>query len=671
MNSLQGGPGSITSSQFVGMRRQREAQDLDGYDRMDASLVKIPNDAILKSQANLGFEFLLSTFDPWNYAVPAPANVYDPPAIPQKGTLNLTWLVGTDSVVEERIPQSRGIILHLPKLGWNSMWHMGIVPKGAVTASVLNGLNVILAPNIYYEGAIIVPAATVFVYNSELALPYVASDRALAVTPDLAENFNKVRAYAGGIELYGSTISAGTIALNGRCTSAIVNDTRDICQLKNLAFSASSLQSSARNNKEIVMETSLYEGIIQTTGSDLREDYVSTNIYNSDTINGAWTHNASVGNTFGPFSMPLPGAGLASQVGLSADWITPWDISCPNLNGGAYGSRAEWYTASNNPSDTIGEADCFDIHVTFSVGVPLVKQAYANTGVMHAFRAVCTHVYAFVSPQGDGSIEYRTYTYAKLCPFLAYDETGTFVMDFMFEGKPGLGRNGMAAEAGVTDMFQTDPTVAGGKYIGSFISSSIKTTTETGAAVVLAPGYTILPRNYKVRARNIEDIGHVGPAHITRYDGVSANQELRLNAIINTQVVAEADISQFLKTSSIDIRSPANVNVLSMISAIYNSALLPYWKMTWNRAQWARYRDILVEGGPGKLILEITNKAPDSQLMAVSSAAGLFSAIGGGLGHFLDKFTGTASGSFTNTHASNNAGGSFGNSRSGGSFGNY
>lgn len=692
MNNLMGGPGSIQQSQYVSatpQTRQREAHDLEPYDSMDVAMMKVPNAAIQQSQCNLGYEFLMSTVDPWNWAVGPPASAFDPVSMPQKGMLNLTWQTTADSVLNEQVPQSRGMIVHLPLLGWDAMWHMGIVPRGAVSTPtfVTPGMAIVqsVGPPLNLVQNTIAPGLVfnTITYNSELLLPFTESGRVLSITPNLSDQFKSARVYAGGLELYGNSIGTGSLIFNGRVSTAVINDTRDICQKGGLAYPADQLIQSARNNKECVLENNLFDGVVNVIGNDIGQNYQSTNVYDDDEINGAWTHSGDVGLTRVTAPVTVNNAGIGGFEGWTADWITPWDtdvlVSTQLCGAGGVAASGKFYTAANNASGHIGEADCFDIryHLTYTAGLiggpPAMGLSDNACGWYAVLNCVGMHVYAYIANAATGQVGYRTFTQYQSHPLkCAALAPGAQDHVFgMFEGKPGLGRNGMARASGAPNIDDPTGTLPGGKYIGTLmwycINFGVLNGNTTGPNTL--GSFTIAPRDYYVRARNVNSQGQTGPAHMTRYDGVGVGQEIRANAAICTQVVAESEISQYLKSGNMDIRTPANNNILNTLSALYGSSVLPSWKCSWKRSDWLEWRNKVTQQGCGGLAADILSKGTtESSLVASSQASGLFSAIGSGLGGFLDNLSGAA-GRFRGRAAGpfGSGAGSFGSSA--GSFG--
>lgn len=640
MSSYITQPESVTS----GTRRQREAHQLTDHDPVDIAMMKVPSATIGRTQCNLAFDFLRSTIDPWSYQVPPPSSAFDPSSNEQSGQLNLTWQVGADPG-GTLIPQSKGMILHLPKLGWNAMWHMGFLGRGHVHP--VNGA--VAAEGVYFAGNQLLPldlqAAPfgLFTFDREIALPHTESNRVLSVTPDLAEEFNKVRVFAGGMEVYGNSIGTGSLLFNGRISAAVINDTRDIAQTDSgLAYPANQLTQSCRNNKEKLLEESLFDGAIMLVGDDIREDFTPTNPFDTDSINGAWL---KLNLDLVPLEfVPMFNAnGTASFETLFADWVSPWYITS-NMNTFYARRTSTSLPAAPLNANTIGEADCFDIRYDYLLTTPTTSPIpEGHIGNQVTLTVTCIHAYAFVANSTTGAPGIRTYTEQRHHVLPLATTTSQHVISGLFEGKPGLGLAGMQNPSGVCTFQDVDGSNIAGKYIGSHIIGVAYSyqLNPAAAGAATSGGFFLNSRTISVRARNINDVGHVGPAHIIRYDGVGANQEMRCGAILATQVVAEAQIGQYIKQSTMDTRAPANNNVLNQLHALYSSSHMIHWKCTWTRSQWLKARDHLSKNGCQGLVAEILqNAGADSALAAITSASGLFSAIGAGFDHLIGSNAG-------------------------------
>lgn len=660
--------GGSRSSDYVGvmvpMRTQRSADQLAQDDEMALATLSVPNRLIAKTQADLGWNFIRGTIDPWSWRQPPPTSAFESQSMVQQGTINLNFQVlpnpapGTEGVLS-----SSGMFLHLPKFAWNALFHMAFIPRNATSnVTGTNGLGIFNVAFSGYFTANVLATTNAITFNSELAIPHSQSNYVPTFTPDIAAKFNRARVFSGGMEMFCQTISTANLPYNGRWAATVLNDTTDVAQTQEgLAFPPNQLTQSSRNDKEKKLNEALYDGAIVVIGDDLRPDFVVPNQYADDSISGSW---AQIGSYYGlaNVTVPYPQSTQVAVTGLMGAFITPWDITVNFAPG-------TWLQTYQLQTDQIGEADGLDIRCVFNYIAPGNLATIAGTAVnMEAnFKFTCTHLYAFVADIATGRVGYRTITDQQTQHAVRTGGGQVFEVELNSYAKPYLGLNGMQAPAGVTAPFETDTPVAG-KYIGSVITLQIATS-QTDATATVEETFTVGNPSYRfmARARQNSSLGHVGPAHIIRYDGIGADQVITFNSVINTEVVAEAELSQYIKTSDSGAHYPANNNIVNVLSSIYRSDLLPEWKCCWKRSEWLEMRRRLQERGCPAFVCDVINKTgAASDVTASSSAAGLFGSLGG----LLDTITGSsgeyctgASGQF-----GSRAAGQFG-SRAGAQFG--
>jgi len=653
--------GGARSSDFVSvmpMRVQRSADQLAQDDEMALATLSVPNRLIAKTQADLGWNFIRGSVDPWSWRQPPPSSAFESQSMVQQGSVNLNFRVlPPPAPGTEGVQSSSGMFLHLPKFAWNALFHMAFVPRGAASPVLgTNGLQIFnTAFSAYFPQSVLLGLT----YNSELAIPHSQTGYVPTFTPDIASKFNRARVFSGGMEMFCQTISTANMPYNGRWAATVLNDTTDVAQTsEGLAFPSNQLTQSSRNDKEKKLNEPLYDGAVVVIGDDLREDYVVPNQYADDSISGSW---AQLGTFASPLAVgpPLLANTAPSWNGLMAAFITPWDITA-QFNGAIFTE-----TYSQIQTDQIGEADGLDIRYILNY-TPDTNGNMQFPGITDAanaealFKITVSHIYAFVANVATGAVGYRTITDQQMAPVSRNDLAGIMEVEINSYAKPYIGLNGMQGPPNVSGPLEPATAVAG-KYIGSIVTLASISGQSNPAAVGNGSYCTLtgITHRFMARARQNSSLGHVGPAHIIRYDGIGSDQEITFNAVINTEVVAEADLSQYIKTSDSGAHYPANNNITNVLSSIYRSDLLPEWKCCWKRSEWYDMRKRLQERGCPQFVCDVINKTgAASDVTASSSAAGLFGSLGG----LLDTITG-ASGEYCNS-----AGGQFG-SRAGGQFG--
>lgn len=610
------------------------------------------------SRVKDNLDFIKQTVDPKTYTC-RPAPMAHPSAIFKQVTLNGNWKCYDPSLlVKERVPSSRGLVLFYPKDGVNSIYHMGIVPKGTTSTYDIVCVGI---PSYAGDGNIphdldysyIQPANSglgagclFFQYNSALAIPRIESATTISFSPNLEEQFSRVRQYGAIAELWSATVSSGSIPFNGTCTASVISDTRDICQnaTGEDCYSIVDLTQTARTPKESVQEVSIASGVITLQGCDIPSDYSAPNEAATDQVNGGWQdftpqlRNVLLDEiAFGAGSNFTQGG----PYNLSSIWITPWNVDCGNANGSASpilgmpSVTAEGIIPRFN-SDRLTEMGFLDIDFEFPCHLSAFGDLQDPGNCTFHLTTAATHWFAYVKDTKTGEIGYNTINEAQFDTVSA-DAFASVASTQNTTITKNTGKIVPVKTLRMHSRIQNQVGERGGlKQLGKYIGTRIDVFIGIGGATGFIPASgNALPQlevhhdqlKLQVRARRIYETGRTGPCHILRYDRVGADQNIQFKGVLNCECVAKGQLAPYVQDSIMNTQMTADTNIYPLVYALYNGKT-PF-KMSWSRDQWLAFKETVENMDPQQL-LEYANN--DGHVAAAASAAGIFGSLGRALG---------------------------------------
>ena len=639
--------------------------------------------------------FIQQTIDPVNYNTRPPA-IQHPTAVYKKIDAELTYTIGPQvpaPVTNYQIPNGRGLILWFPKLGVDSIYHMGIIPKGA--QSFRQGTGATFTANSLTNSLRVDSATTtnwnsgIWAFNFTRALALPRFDVPIKLAPVLGINFSRSRLYGGALKVWSNTISIGNTALNGSLTTSVISDTRDVAQNEagDDCFSVVDQAQSARTEKECVKEVDANIGVVNVQGPDFGAEYRAPEAINDVREEGGWATPVSfpVTRRNGLNFAATMGAPSYNQWPVFSAWYSPWGVdqeegvnaalASTNYLGGG-GIRPAEPAITTGP---ISEMGVFD--VKFQARFRLENLAGADLATVAPTRdltvvSIVEHVFAGVRDSATGitQINILRTTNATSRPFTAWQYKANSDTQWQRSWALDIGhysniQDEFIAQGGMQNF---------GKCIGVKVSilMSALPITLTGDVVVdsLRPYVPVTFSNQatwveqtsgpKISffARDINIVGQCGPAHIIRYDNIGAGQNLRISGVLNTESVAKGNLAPYLQGAVGNTSMSPDANVLPLVWMLYNG-ISPF-KCSWEASDYDRFRDEFVKNLTPESLAALADN--DTRIHSASSAAGLFSSIGGAIGGIGDAIFG-ASGQFgTGGQSSTNLGAQFG---AGGQFG--
>lgn len=571
-----------------------------------------------------------------------------------------------------------GVYLSYPTVSVNSRYHMGIVKGGTfirqaanagATNSVLRGLDfrqVITAPTLNGGGITVADQVTPafnLSYNSDLVLPRIGSGQGFSISPELSLNYSKVREYAGKMTIQSSTVQGSSLQLSGTFSTAVIADTRDICQISNAngitgAYPAAVLSTQSVNRGDVLKNSPVLDGVVDLVGCDYPRHWNAPDVNKTDTLDAEW-FNALL-TARGPIS--TTGAGIANDVAPTqfvSAWFTPWDTDCwvawtdlPNPGSGG-SDLAKPTIYQRIKTQPINEDGALDLIFRFK------QRAWNDTAASGDndnidFQISGSVVHVFGRIQADGLTNYTTVTegFASITNSLDsnfnYGPYGTTAV--AARDNP----NGIARQFEFVSRLNRESFDKEGKYVGSYLSG------RQAFRVNNAPApagntwiFEVYDMKVTVRARNIDADGRIGPAHVVRYDDVSVGQTIQFQGVSLLQGVALGKLQPFVQKATGSSFIPDDSlnrildNLFTTSDYFKRIQTLTYYNtvtMPWLRD--AKTEDIAAEiGKSGEVSANTT--------MMSGAAAGLFGGLGsmfGPLGSLaggaLDRLTGTSSGAY-------------------------
>lgn len=305
-------------------------------------------------------------------------DVTDPTPRVQFSLADATTWTGNNTQ-QEMCPSKEGLILHFPKSGPFSLFHMGFViasvnapvtvesiSGGTTVRSLIRGLTlqgIYAGPmpfvaNPYTFGNVTTPKWK-FSWTDIVALPR-ADDGAINIGPDLEKNFSKVRLVAGVVQLEGAAVSISAATLTGTITTAVISDTRDLT-VPGQCYSVASLAQQSVSRKDVIKTMKLDEGATLIVGPDYRRTYSNPRPLLA-------TAEAGERLSFSPLFNANPIVNVPSNtlvqnwdVSCLDAWVSPWGTDFFVANGQNNFTANQYHSAFRTPS--INETGVLEIGV--------------------------------------------------------------------------------------------------------------------------------------------------------------------------------------------------------------------------------------------------------------------------------------------------------------------
>lgn len=641
--------------------------------RPRAGFIHVPEREIRQADMNRSWNFAKGTLFPLLFPTATPpADPYEPTSSIVQVLINMSAPVKEQvpAADSENCPNSTGLILALPLRDYTAIWHMGFVPANTLARygdASLGGFYETDGPNPYMEG---------ITYISQLALPYgqSATNYTITFSPDLAENFNRLRVFSHMYEIVSGTTSTNANTISGKFNAAVVPDTVSIAQKNNVAFSTVELVTAASMAKQKVQNIKALDGVVVVLGDDLKQNFEEPNQFAVDKTPGSWSviYRTSVQKTFDT-NLFTPGAGtqmLQSNFALENFWVSPraigaafWNNAALSSPTGGFWAGASWpigygdlNITNTNGLDQIGEADFLDFRVSM-----LVQEFNASDTVPWETQIVANarHCFASIDDPISGRVVYRWVSETQCTPIINSQSalngaSKNYNLTWEFGSQIGCGLSSMsksaAGECEIGRMPGVEPSASAnsGKYIGSIVNLSLLLLSEVPISSIVGARCFLYTNGVSVAVKphGGAERGHRGPAHIIRYDNVASGQDLELSGVANCQAVNQSDLTQVSKMGSFDQRSPANQNALGLVHALYNGSEHHGWKSVWAAPDYYNRQAEL----SGMSYEDFARGISDSvhvgdTVMAHTEASGFFKDLGSTIGGVVDHLT-QASGQF-------------------------
>jgi hypothetical protein len=524
---------------------------------------------------------------------------------------------GTFATWSDCVPFTSGLYLSLPQESHESVWHMGFVPPGTQFGVNYAGFTAFPgAPTArgmdirpHYCGPLMaITIATnlnyptyYFKYIGELALPRIGPNHGISFATSVSQNYSKVRAFAADFKISSTTISGSNFNMAGVFTSGIIADTRNIALAQTdqsatrQAYPAALLNAQSITRPDDLSGVEVMKGAIDIMGPDYPRQWCSVDVDATDTIQAQWqTFQYVIGNTN---VVPLWAGSAAIAAGaqnVAQFWVccsdTEFFISNYTNVNSAPTNWQKFYTGA------INEDGMLDIDVSARASVAASGAGPLSRFCQYDYVCNFIHVCAYVRP--DGLVQYNLSSETQRVPItMAASNSqlsnfnngllGPPVMTqttqipnqapYIFKARPRMQRTGMAV-------------ATGGKYLGTLVTLSMMFVGQDTAADQYA--VFAYPGQIRVRARNVDAPGRVGPAHIIRYDGLGVGQQMSFAGTTWLQGIALGQLAPFINNNGVTLTVPDSIfskfvellwamspkyrRILSL--AEYNQYVKPYFR---------------------------------------------------------------------------------------------
>jgi hypothetical protein len=481
--------------------------------------------------------------DPANYKT-APPNQFNEAWFPQDISYEtLVQVVGDEQLTGEMVGKGGiGGLIWLVKRGVNSMWRYGFIAKNTVSAYGGNStwatvVNTMLGSSGGASGPH--PSLT---YASELGIPYESTQQSqIDVNPDLSVNYSKVRQFTGVVKISCDTTKVGDLLMNGVISAAAIADTRDIGQTTRGAFVPADMGMKAVTSKDWVNRINIDgNGVVLVMGCDVPDKWACPDADITE------YHRGEVWRGEIPTN-PATTTGNEEFGCLTEGWVTSTGTSLA----GVY---------SNLQMPQVDEA----AHVRFNLKFPVKCQLGGGTdNQSYVIRVQALHV--FSSAANNGVVTYKATNEVKMATIVTSDGTTATA--------PGTGFG--EVEFHVDRPHGDIHFIASGKWIGTYFAVLYDLVNPHSAT----SGFPLLSLTdsiqIKVTALTIDESGWIGPVRVAKWEGLSAGQTVNIKGRGIAQCVPEGNAAQFVKDSVMKSDDAFNLEVLPLMSLLYNAAGVP------------------------------------------------------------------------------------------------
>lgn len=520
----------------------------------------------------------------------------------------------------EACASRNGLILHLPKYGPLSLVHMGFVSGKSdgtfrvgvpgrlysTTPNVLRGLGLggkyTGATSLYtpWAGPATADAqnACGFAWLGTVALPRCGTG-AISIGPNVGLDFSRVRTYAAIVQAEVNAVSVGSSTITGAFTTSVIADTRALSAVTVGttvdAFPATLMAQQSVARADVLKTVKVEDGVTMLIGPDYDHAYNSPDRMTTARLNGEMRDVVQQlvfhGSPF--FTVDADTYQVSNPpIGVCSMWVTPW---ATNFGIGMNGPQGVDPTPAPNVLangmryhnivnvGAIDEMGSLDVEVSFK-WMPFTH--YTGGGLFPDYGPgmdvpvqiiVCntivlwTHVFCVIND--NGTIQYNTFS-----------ETETIRRDVSIScWADAWGPN--SADNLPVQVVRTSArkhrvsftASTGGKYMGTYCQLAA----QIGVHAPTAPSPTPVTINYtdvkiRVAATTIDEVGAIGPAHITRYDGIGQDQQLIVRGVALVEGVANGGIAPYMQMSIPRQLSVSNPRVQQLIRELYQHS--PYFK---------------------------------------------------------------------------------------------
>jgi hypothetical protein len=517
------------------------------------------------------------------------------------------------------VPFTNGLYLSLPQESHESVWHMGFVAPGSFfgvnnaayqlfpLSAAARGFDIrphYVGPQMLVAGPIGNAGYPTYYlkYIGELALPRVGPNVGITFATSVSQNYSKVRAFAADFKISSTTISGSNFNMAGVFTSGVIADTRNISQVNTdqsavrQAYPAALLNAQSITRPDDLSGVEVMKGAIDIMGPDYPRQWCSVDVDATDTIQAQWQQFQYVVPTSPVLSAVSASTALANGAyNVAQLWVCSTDTEFFISN----------YTNTTNVpvgwqkfyAGAINEDGMLDIDVSVRANIAIgAPAAAAGRSCQYDYVVNFIHVFAFV--RADGLVQYNMASQTDRFPITTTQslnqlalfnngQAGTAALGtttqipnqpaYIAKCRPRMQRTGMALSTG-------------GKYLGTLVTLSMQFNSQDTAAdtySVYAFGGTI-----RVRGRNVDSPGRVGPAHCIRYDGLGVGQQMSFAGTTWLQGIALGQLAPFINTNGATLTVPDNIfskfvellwamspkyrRILSL--AEYNQYVKPYFR---------------------------------------------------------------------------------------------
>lgn len=504
------------------------------------------------------------------------------------------------AATQEQVSTQSGIMIWYPCRGANSLYRMGIVRSGKSSAIQTLPFN-------WFSGQIR------FNYLGQTPVPYSATTAPLDVvkiSPDLSQQFSQVRVYAGDVRMICDTVPIGNTALNGYFSAGAFSDSRDVC-LVNAGGSGSAANSSTFGPADLVQasvtskdglkEVNVMKGIVSVIGSDIAPFYKPPLTDECDEMSAGWAVfdcDKYVSYTVGP--LPCFDEGSTTTVTSTVDWnylsvwVTPWSTSVEYTRQNPATSASPFTALSTIQTDPINLCGVLDIDLVASIKgnnkpniLHLPGAAPSYYPVDQQVRVLTFPVFVTCSAGPTYNCTYKIFTESKtqVLPWrndagdMAFAPlappntlTGPQIMFVNHSSRPKMCQQGGLAETGmylgtlVYVMLSNLGNINSNN--GGFGSAGPTDGAPAGNDVNSARFNPHL--ELRVRARSLYNIGEIGPVRVIRWDGLSDDQQIKLDGVFNAQCIPEGNLAPFVTDLAMYSDTAHNVNSIIFLAELYN-----------------------------------------------------------------------------------------------------